>query len=288
MSIKVLSACLLVAVGSIGFYFIIDPPEPAADMQVPELAPEPRSTPSAGQATPVVRAAKEEPGDVGDGSKENPVNLDVDVSSSNAENHPQVVALAEAIGSSPRCLVEELRAFDELSQYMATNPEFDPVAERYDYANPVSEECKQERQARLTPEPLPQYEVANPAYEQYTNEQLEALAPYEADAAMLLARRIEDDRTSRTYYELATQVTRDAKPLDEWLLRRATVEYNNDVLNVEPAKLGYETALIAEAFGSELSDTREMYRDALVKEGVDLAHIEASAEERIAALKGSN
>jgi hypothetical protein len=55
-----------------------------------------------------------------------------------------------------------------------------------------------------------------------------------------------------------------------------------------PAKLGYETALIAEAFGSELSNTTKLYRDALVKEGVDLAPIEASARERIAELKGSN
>jgi hypothetical protein len=294
MSIKVLTACLLVAIASMGLYFINDSPQQVADRQVPELAPEPAvtrehveaehfgSTPSADRAPPVGDVPREEPGKVGDGSNEISINLD------EGENDPGIIALAKAAGATPRCIVEELRAHMELLEYMETNPEFHPVRDNYEYANPVSAECKQETRTRLTPTPLPQYEVSNPAYEQYTNEQLEALAPYEADAAILLARRIEDDRTSRTYYELATQATQDAKPLDEWLLRRGTVEYENDVLNVEPAKLGYETALIAEAFGSELSDSREMYRDALVEEGVDLAPIEASATERIAELKGSN
>jgi hypothetical protein len=294
MSIKVLSACLLVAIASIGLYFISDPPEQVPDMQITEAALEPAearehleaqhlgSTSAAGQAPPAADVLEEKPEKVGDGSREIPINLD------EGEYDPGIIALAKEAGATPRCRVEELRAYRELLEYMETNPKFNPMHDKYEYANPVSEECKQESRARLTPKPLPLYEVSNTAYEQYTNEQLEALAPYEADAAILLARRIEDDRTSRAYYDLATRVTQDAKPLDEWLLRRGSVEYNNDVFNVEPARLGYETALIAEAFGSELSNTTEMYRDALVEEDVDLTPIEASARERIAELKGSN
>lgn len=218
MSIKVLSACLLLAIAAVGFYFINNAPELAPEPAREHLeAPHWRSTPSADQGPAVAAAPKKDhPATVGDGSNEDPIYLDVDAFSSNAENDPQVVALAEATGSSPRCLVEQLRAHEELLEYMGTNPEFDPVSQEYEYANPVSEECKQEWWARMR-EPPPAYEVNNPAYEQYTDEQLEAMAPYEADAAVLLARRVEDDKTSRTYYELATQVTQDAAPLNEWL-----------------------------------------------------------------------
>jgi hypothetical protein len=224
-------------------------------MQMPEAAPEPAATWGrlAGQAPPAADVPKEKPEKVGNGSREIPINLD------EGEYDPGIIALAKEAGATPRCLVEDLRVYMELLEYMEINPQFNPMHDKYEHANPVSEQCKQESRDRLTPKPLPLYEVSNPTYEQYTNEQLEALAPYEADAAILLARRIEDDRTSRTYYELATHVTQDAKPLDEWLLTRAFVEYNNDMLNVELARLGYETALIANAQtwcrgGSRLAD----------------------------------
>ena len=130
--------------------------------------------------------------------------------------------------------------------------------------------------------------MSNSAYERYTDEQLSALAPYEPDAAVILARRVDDDLASRAYYDLATQVTQDSMPLDDWLLRRSTIERRNGVLNVEAAKLGYETALLAEAFGSELSDISRMYWDALREEGLDLTPVETSARRRVEELKGTD
>lgn len=61
----------------------------------------------------------------------------------------------------------------------------------------------------------------------------------------------------------------------------------NDVLDVDSVMLAYETALIAEAFGSDLDRARR-YREELHKEGVDPSAAEGSAREHIAALKGSN
>jgi hypothetical protein len=292
MNTKALSACLLVVIVSVGFYLVSNSHHPVADLQIPELDSEPpvarqhqKAQDSASTlgdpGPPVAGVPQEELRIVHNGSTEFPINLDA------GESDPGIIALAKEAGATPRCIVEGLRAQMELLEYMETNPQFNPIHDRYEYANPVSEECIQERRDRLTSS-VPAYEIQNHAYEQYTDGQLEALAPYEADAAVLLARRIEDDRTSRTYYELAAQVTQDAKPLDEWLLRRGSVEYANDVLNVDLAKLGYETALIAQAFGSEFSSIREMYREALVEAGVDLAPVEASAGERISELKGSN
>src|SRR5690606_20368728 len=120
------------------------------------------------------------------------------------ERDPAIIELAKGIGGgvTPRCFAEMLRASAELLEYIETNPDFDPVHGDFQYANPVSEACAQEWVDQFTPGPATEYAVSNLTYERYTDDQLAALAPYEPDAAVILARRLDDDLASRAYYDL--------------------------------------------------------------------------------------
>lgn len=104
------------------------------------------------------------------------------------QNDPAIQYLAGQIGIPAACVLENFKLgfgmLDARSAYCEAN---DPAA---------------------VPD-IPGYVIQNPEYEKYSVEQLEQLAPYELDAAMLLARKhaeAGDAGEAQKYYEEAMRL----------------------------------------------------------------------------------
>lgn len=119
-------------------------------------------------------------------------------------------------------------------------------------------------------------------YEAYTDEELESLALSVPEAAVILARRSEDDSVSSGYYEQAVALSGKAGPLEEWMIHRdlGGLETINGELNVEKASLGYEIYLTTSALGYG-SDILSEYEEKLTAAGIDLAPIQEKAQLRL-------
>jgi hypothetical protein len=178
------------------------------------------------------------------------------------ENDPQVQAIAERLNVSPGCVIDQFKV-----QVHDTEP--------------TQGACPRMSLSGGGPAKQVDPGVDHP-YQQYSNSELEQLANSSAEAAVILARRLQNDKESEKFYERATVLSGSPEPLMEWMITRDTggLEYENNRLNVEKAQEGYETYLVAAAFG--LSDKEVLtYREKLVEADVDLARAEAEAAERV-------
>lgn len=182
------------------------------------------------------------------------------------ENDPGVIAMAKALEITPQCLIALGKSVDDGISVPAG------VCDKHADANEIA---------------LPRPGEPT-SYDQYTNAQLEGYATSDPVAAVVLARRLEDDEESRFYYERAVVLTGSPQPLMEWLHYRNTgvMHYDADgkLTDIKKAKTGYETYLIAAAFGMD-GGIAAWYAEELRKAGVDPTSVRQSAQARINELR---
>jgi hypothetical protein len=121
-------------------------------------------------------------------------------------------------------------------------------------------------------------------YNQYSNEQLRALAAQSSpEAAIILARREANVQESKQLYEQAVVLAGTGTPLVEWMTTHDTggMIHEGDQLDVKRAKVGYEVYLVVHAIEAEpeTAITVEAYREELLAAGVDVEPIERRAAE---------
>lgn len=176
-------------------------------------------------------------------------------------NDPEIIRAAKRAGTTPECILEAIRQHED------------------------GIEARRECMAMPQQDPEPPLRV-NPLFDQYSNEELELLALSEADAAILLARRTQDDGKAREYCEKALVLMGNAKPMQEWIFTReaAGLEWTNSNLNVEKAKEAYEAWLIARAFGGPEYPAENIEQE-LIKSGIDPTPIQQDADARISELR---
>lgn len=179
------------------------------------------------------------------------------------ENDPELQAFAEAHDTPPACIIA--------------------LAKHKFHGIPMEDgACPDPYQASLKAAEgpaLPGPSDPHP-YEQYSDASLKAMAEYDPAAALIYARRVENDQVSLHYYERALVLTGNPQPLVEWLNYRTPGENfsANESIDVDQARVGYRIYLVTSAFGLG-EGVAEDYEDRLVTAGVDVDAVRAEAEE---------
>ena len=249
-----------VVVAGLGYFFLPESDAPQVTETAAALAP---AAPAAAPET----IAQDEPAD--EPAPEPEVDLNR-LFHPSFQNDPELIAFAKEANTTPACLIEMMK------NYWFGTPE------------PPFPEC---------PEPEPPEEdpldvrAENHPYTTYTNTELRDLAAADADAAVILARRLWDGlgegrqtEASLQWYEQAVIVSGKPDALFEWIVQNnhSGIGYTNDELHVESASIGYEMFLTMQKIGFKGSVTP--WEEALTNAGVDLAPIQARAEARFARL----
>lgn len=120
-------------------------------------------------------------------------------------------------------------------------------------------------------------------YTYYSDEVLRDLAAADPAAAVILGRRAEDPAEALTWYERATVLSGQPRPLMEWNQSRneGGMAEDNGVLDTDKAAIGYELLLVMRRIGYQpASRPIAEFERALKGAGVDLEPIEARAETR--------
>lgn len=178
------------------------------------------------------------------------------------ENDPELIAAAKAAGLPPACVIA--------------------VAKFWRYQIPLEPSaCPSPYEAALRDAKGPVYPRPGQShpYDQYSNSKLETMAMFDPAAAMILARRVEDDQRSLHYYERALVLTGNPQPLVEWLnYRIGGVSIAADgTIDVKEAKLSYKIYLVASEFGLG-EGVAEHYEQQLLAAGADITATKAKAE----------
>ena len=183
------------------------------------------------------------------------------------ETDPALVAFAEANDTTPKCLI------DVLKRHLYGEPEH-------------SDACDQVRQQQEQETNAMHVQVSEDhPYASYSDDELRSLATSSPEAALILARRLGFSEESEQWYERAVILSGKPGPLVEWLHSQSMggLQFSNDVLEVESATVGYEVLLVVAKFG-DAKDAVAMFSKALTDAGVDLAPIQARADQRFARL----
>lgn len=196
------------------------------------------------------------------------------------ETDSGLVAFAESIGKTPACLIDlvkrqvegsaeaPLRCADRPSGH-ASNKVVTPGTYETVCRNMGAQEvCRRVK-------------VADHPYERYSDAELRSLAETSPEAAVILARRSQDEGEAEAYYERAVALSGKPGPLEEWMLHRnlGGLVHIGGSLDVDKAKLGYEIYLTTSRLGYG-ADAAAEYERMLVEANIDLAPIQARANER--------
>lgn len=130
--------------------------------------------------------------------------------------------------------------------------------------------------------------VADHPYEKYSSDELGALATTSPEAAIILARRLEDDDSSERLYEQAVALSGRPGPLEEWMLHRNVggLVYVNGQLDVEKAIVGLEIYLTTARLGYAEDAVAEYVR-VLRSENVDIDEIQQRADARFSRISAT-
>ncbi|MGH8194918.1 MAG: hypothetical protein ACREQ8_11030 [Woeseiaceae bacterium] len=177
------------------------------------------------------------------------------------QNDPAVKYHAEMAQMTPYCFVETLKA----------HVNNDPMPEGCPTGPIVDEEEGGRPDRMVVPDDNP--------YTEWSNAQLESAAVSDAVAAVMLARRMEDNAEARRWFERAVALTGDPGPLLEWMWNRETggIYSENGVTDLAKLKFGYKIWLIAAEIEGQPSEALEVFEEELVAHHVDLREIKAQA-----------
>ena len=124
-----------------------------------------------------------------------------------------------------------------------------------------------EMERHMPPEPKPSdLPAEGHPYEALSDAELRDLAAGDADAAVVLARRLQYQYNDESlkWYERAVILGGQPEALAEWtwLSNNAGITYNNGILEVESVSLGYEMYLTLEKLGYDgpVSEFRQALR----------------------------
>ena len=226
--------------------------------------PGPQNTPYSEKDVPPSAGVKADEDEDKVNLKGHPFELDRDrLFDRGYENDPELQAFAKAHDTPPACIIA-------LAKYKLHGIPVEPGV------------CPNPYEASLKPAEgpvLPGPRDPHP-YDQYPDASLKAMAEYDPAAALIFARRVENDQVSLRYYERALVLTGNPQPLVEWLNYRTAGENfsTNETIDVDQAKVGYKIYLVTSAFGLG-KGVAEDYEERLVGAGVDIDAVKAEAEE---------
>ena len=196
------------------------------------------------------------------------------------EADPDLVAFANSIGKTPACLVDLVKRQVEGSAEAPLRCTDMPPGHA---SNKVVIPGTYEMVCRNmgAHEVCRRVKVADHPYEQYSDAELRSLAQTSPEAAVILARRSQDDSEAEAYYERAVALSGKPGPLVEWMLHRnlGGLVRIGGALDVDKATLGYEIYLTTSRLGYG-ADAAAEYERILVEANIDLAPVRARANER--------
>jgi len=127
-----------------------------------------------------------------------------------------------------------------------------------------------------------QLPASDHAYSVYSDDELRAMSVSDPDAAVLLARRTDNDDAAELLYERAVALSGSPDPLFEWLFNRhsrAGARTGGELESLESTETAYEIALTTSKI-VDWPDGVQRYANELLAEGVDLAPIKQRADRR--------
>ena len=201
------------------------------------------------------------------------------------QTDPALVAFAEANNLSVECIVAASKSKlhgIELPEGVCARPaQPESVAGYLLQPGEYADECE----FINGDEVCHRVKISDHPYEQYSNSELESLATVSPEAAVILARRLQDNSESEKYYERAVVLSGKPGPLSEWMMHRniGGLSRRNGVLDIPKAELGYEIYLTMEALGYPAGSSDE-FAQALKEEGIDLTTVRERANSRITRL----
>lgn len=119
----------------------------------------------------------------------------------------------------------------------------------------------------------------NHPYTKLPEATLQSLSYSDAVAAVVLARKTEDNEKARELYERAVALKWRPSPLIEWMTHRniGGLSWTDGKLDVRAAKIGYKVQLVVQAIAGYDEPMLADYKQALEENDVDTAEIEAEA-----------
>jgi hypothetical protein len=201
------------------------------------------------------------------------------------EADPDLVAFAEANDLSAACVVAVAKNYYhkiDVPDHACPAPGvFASNTDIYLLPGEYEEVCHTVREDEI----CRRIKTQDHPYEKYSDDELKSLSLSSPEAAVILARRTEDDSASIKYYERAVALSGKPGPLEEWMMHRDTggIVHINGLLDTEKAKIGFEIYLTIAALGGSDEPAKE-YARLLSQNNIDIEPIKKLAAERVASI----